>query len=369
MINIFKRKSGVDILTGFKLHSSQLLDARQNVDTIAERDALVTDLHLTTGGLRVFVEENKKSYIFNGTTWDEIGGLSIKLSDVATSGDYNDLINKPDIPRMPELSVVATTGNYNDLLDRPQIPSIPSFAVVATSGDYNDLINKPDIPELPNLATVATSGSYNDLSNKPEIPTLPTLSAIATSGDYNDLINKPIFSTVATSGKYSDLTGRPTFATVATSGSYNDLINKPTIPTVPTLAAVAKSGNYNDLSNKPTIPNLPSLPTTAGTTKYLREDGTWVVPPNTVYTHPTTAGNKHIPAGGAAGQVLKYSAAGTATWGSDTATTCPSGTVLFSTSSTASFFNACFGGTWTVLGYVDALIGSKTTKLYAFKKN
>lgn len=34
----------------------------------------------------------------------------------------------------------------------------------------------------------------------------------------------------------------------------------------------------------------------------------------TAYVHPTTTGNKHIPAGGAAGQVLKYSADGTAQW-------------------------------------------------------
>lgn len=32
------------------------------------------------------------------------------------------------------------------------------------------------------------------------------------------------------------------------------------------------------------------------------------------YTHPTTNGNKHIPAGGAEGQYLKYSSAGTAQW-------------------------------------------------------
>lgn len=46
-----------------------------------------------------------------------------------------------------------------------------------------------------------------------------------------------------------------------------------------------------------------------GTTKYLRADGTWVVPPdtNTVYTHPTTAGNVHIPTGGAINQVVGYS--------------------------------------------------------------
>ena len=35
------------------------------------------------------------------------------------------------------------------------------------------------------------------------------------------------------------------------------------------------------------------------------------------YVHPTTAGNNHIPTGGAANQVLKYSANGTAVWGTD----------------------------------------------------
>lgn len=34
----------------------------------------------------------------------------------------------------------------------------------------------------------------------------------------------------------------------------------------------------------------------------------------TVYTHPTTAGNKHIPSGGAADKILAYSASGTAQW-------------------------------------------------------
>ena len=61
------------------------------------------------------------------------------------------------------------------------------------------------------------------------------------------------------------------------------------------LAGVATSGSYNDLSDKPTIP--------------------------ATYTHPTTTGNKHIPAGGASGQILRWSADGTAVWGADNNTT------------------------------------------------
>lgn len=38
---------------------------------------------------------------------------------------------------------------------------------------------------------------------------------------------------------------------------------------------------------------------------------------NTTYTHPTTAGNKHIPAGGSSGQILKWSSDGTVVWGNE----------------------------------------------------
>ena len=35
------------------------------------------------------------------------------------------------------------------------------------------------------------------------------------------------------------------------------------------------------------------------------------------YSHPTNSGNKHIPSGGSSGQILRWSADGTATWGAD----------------------------------------------------
>ena len=46
------------------------------------------------------------------------------------------------------------------------------------------------------------------------------------------------------------------------------------------------------------------------------------------YVHPTTSGNKHIPAGGSSGQILRWASDGTAQWGSDNNTTYSAGTVL-----------------------------------------
>lgn len=39
------------------------------------------------------------------------------------------------------------------------------------------------------------------------------------------------------------------------------------------------------------------------------------------YTHPNTSGNKHIPTGGSAGQILVWGEDGTAKWGEDKDTT------------------------------------------------
>jgi hypothetical protein len=117
--------------------------------------------------------------------------IPTQLATVATTGDYDDLLNKPVIPIVPELASVATSGDYDDLLNKPAIPVVPELAAVATSGDYDDLVDKPS------LATVATTGDYDDLLNKPTIPVVPTLAAVATSGDYDDLINKPSIPSIS----------------------------------------------------------------------------------------------------------------------------------------------------------------------------
>ena len=39
------------------------------------------------------------------------------------------------------------------------------------------------------------------------------------------------------------------------------------------------------------------------------------------YVHPTSSGNKHIPSGGSAGQILRWASDGTAQWGTDNNTT------------------------------------------------
>lgn len=65
----------------------------------------------------------------------------------------------------------ATGGGTADAVDWENITSKPDFSAVATSGDYNDLINTPDIPDISNLATkdeVALKANSSDVYTKSE---------------------------------------------------------------------------------------------------------------------------------------------------------------------------------------------------------
>ena len=86
--------------------------------------------------------------------------------------------------------------------------------------------------------------------------------------------------------------------TVAFTGSYADLTEKPTSMT-------ANGGNADTVNNHTVDTDVP-------------EDAKFT---DTVYVHPETSGNKHIPSGGSSGQILRWSADGTAVWGADSDTT------------------------------------------------
>ena len=65
-----------------------------------------------------------------------------------------------------------------------------------------------------------------------------------------------------------------------------------------------------------------TLTLVAGSNVTLTPDATndkiTIAAKDTVYTHPTTSGNKHIPSGGSSGQILRWSADGTAAWDANT---------------------------------------------------
>jgi len=107
--------------------------------------------------------------------------------------------------------------------------SVTGLATVATSGDYDDLINAPSIPAV-NSSTVQAAGALMDS----EVTNLAQVKAF-NSSDY---------ATSAQGAKADTATQPGDLATVATSGDYDDLTNKPIPPVqIPALAGNPTSSN------------------------------------------------------------------------------------------------------------------------------
>ena len=65
----FSSKTGISLASGFKYQAQSPLDLRRAVDTITERDELVT-LHAAWEGMHVYVKDDKKTYEYRGgATW------------------------------------------------------------------------------------------------------------------------------------------------------------------------------------------------------------------------------------------------------------------------------------------------------------
>jgi hypothetical protein len=288
------------------------------------------------------------------------------LAPVATSGDYNDLANKPALPltktSAPHIFLTgysASTGVFSTA--QPNASDVSGLATVASTGSYNDLLNKPvlaaSVAFVPNQFLTsynAVTGlftkaqpAYTDISGLPQLPVTSAviahefltgydavtgaftkaqpaasdvigLAPVATSGSYTDLTNKPVlaqtYSAPAnqffitynaatgafTSGQpqvsdigglvlpatnaftptqfltaYDAATGlfskaRPAasdvsgLATVATTGSYPDLINKPVLPTNSPVVANLFMTGYNSATGafstaQPSAANISGL--------------------------------------------------------------------------------------------------------------
>ena len=175
------------------------------------------------------------------------GTYTVNATEVPVPTKTSDLINDGSdgastYVESNELAEVATTGSYEDLSDKPTIPAAQVNSDWNSSSGVSQILNKPT------LSTVATSGSYDDLTDKPTIPTVNnatlTIQKNGTTVETftaNSSSNKTANISVPT--KTSDLTndgsgGTDTYvesgalSDVAISGDYNDLENKPTIPTV-----------------------------------------------------------------------------------------------------------------------------------------
>ena len=228
---------------------------------------------------------------------------SADLATVATSGDYDDLTNKPTIGTglltlknnnvvIGTFSANSTSGNTITVTTPTKTSDLTNDSGFLTSYTETDPIFSASAAAGITATDISNwnaksdfSGSYNDLTNKPTIgnatltiqkngTNVQTFTANATSNKTanitvptktSDLTNDSDFvedaSYVHTDNNYTTA-DKNKLAGIAAGAEVNVQANWTQTTTTaddyiknkPTLATVATSGSYNDLSNKPTIP-------------------------------------------------------------------------------------------------------------------
>lgn len=221
------------------------------------------------------------------------------VATVATTGDYDDLIDKPTIP-------TATSDLTNDsgFITSADVPvkdvqvegvsvvnaqgvaeiNIPATGVLDVEVDGTSVVNAQGVAEItmPDLSGYATSQALNTglAAKQDTISDLATirsgaaegatavqpgdLATVATSGSYNDLSDKPsipaaqVNSDWNASSGVAEILNKPQLSTVATTGDYDDLVNKPSIPAAQVNSDWNAVSGVSEILNKPTIPTATS---------------------------------------------------------------------------------------------------------------
>ena len=123
----------------------------QNSATVNTLNAVgdVTITSVQDGEVLVW-DDTASKWVNKALTASDISGLA----NVATSGDYDDLTNKPTIPA----AQVQSDWNESDDTKADFIKNKPTLANIATSGDYDDLTNKPSLLQLGETSSKAYRG-------------------------------------------------------------------------------------------------------------------------------------------------------------------------------------------------------------------
>ena len=216
--------------------------------------------HDGTGIKEYKVADNKQDVISDLATIRSgaaLGATAVQpgdLATVATTGDYDDLLNKPTIP------AAQVNSDWDAVSGVAQILNKPNLATVATSGDYDDLLNKPTIPTVndatltiqkngTNVATFTANSSSNATAN------------ISVPTDTNDLTNGAGYITGITSGDVTTALGYTPYSDANPNGYTSN------VGTVTSVNSVSPDGSGNVSLTIPTVNDATITITQGGVTK------------------------------------------------------------------------------------------------------
>lgn len=183
-----------------------------------------------------------------------------------------------------DLADVAFSGSYNDLDDKPTIPTVPTN-VSAFNNDagyltqHQDISGKADKSEMSVTDGTGTDADKTTITLKTGTSATVLKSHQSLSGkqdviDSSHKLSADLVDDTNTTNKFTNATEKQTWnnkqdaLTFNTAPSSNNKVA--TMADVPTTMGASGSGHKGGL--------VPDTPSTAGTTKFLREDGTWQEP-------------------------------------------------------------------------------------------
>ena len=254
---------------------------------------------------------------------------------------------------METKKVRVIAPNHTDIVH----PETDASVVLTTGGQtVQEVLDNLQIPEV----FTSTTDGLVPLSGGGTAKYLRADGTWVTPPDTNTTYNN---ATTSVSGLMSS-TDKTKLDGIATSAT--NTINHATN------GSITVNGVEQVVYTHPTTSGNKHIPSGGSAGQFLKwsADGTatWAADNDTVYTHPTTAGNLHIPAGGSSGQILRWSALGTAVWGedNDTVYTHPANhpATMITEDTTHRFVTDTEKATWNAKGTSNLALGTTSATAY-----
>lgn len=309
------------------------IDWKEAVNTFAD---LATAYPKPDDGWTVNVKDTDYTYRWNGTEWIAISANAIPKATQSVDG----LLSKEDKANYDDAYGKRHTHGNKGIIDKitqslldtwnaaySHISDLVKHITAAERTNWDDAYSKRHTHSNKGVIDKLTQAMLDKLSGiaaGAEVNVQPDWNVTDTASDAY-IKNKPSAYPPAvhnhTKSQISDMptrlsqfnndAGYITAADVDTSQNHTHA-NKSVLDSI-SQPVVDK---WNSVSNKVDKETGKGLSSNDFTTALLGKLNGIAAEANK-YVHPTISGNKHIPSGGASGQILKWSADGTAAWGDD----------------------------------------------------